>query len=166
MSTFVTTNVRLPRDVHKQLKMRALEENKSVAELIRESVARYQQTEVREAVALYEVGPHVEIMRASGKPTSEEDDILEMFSQMALDFLSVLDQLRSAIPTLDADQVERAKAEIDALRLRALVAEFQTEFPDLEPDEALLRVIGVNPETPVEEEKRLLRRFLAERYQV
>ena len=77
-----------------------------------------------------------------------------------------LTPLRSAIPTLDADQVERAKAEIDALRLQALVAEFQTEFPDLEPGEALLRVVGVNPESPVGEEKRLLRHILAERYQV
>jgi len=37
----VTTNVRLPKEMHRALKWRAVEENTSVAALIRESIARY-----------------------------------------------------------------------------------------------------------------------------
>jgi hypothetical protein len=38
---YVTTNVRLPKEMHRALKWRAVEENTSVAALIRESIARY-----------------------------------------------------------------------------------------------------------------------------
>ena len=38
---YVTTNVRLPKEMHRELKWRAVEENSSVAALIRESIARY-----------------------------------------------------------------------------------------------------------------------------
>jgi len=38
---YTTTNVRLPKEMHRALKWRALEENTSVAALIRESIARY-----------------------------------------------------------------------------------------------------------------------------
>jgi hypothetical protein len=41
MSTYVTTNVRLPAQMLKALKRRAVEENTSVAELIRASVTNY-----------------------------------------------------------------------------------------------------------------------------
>ncbi len=38
---YVTTNVRLSKEMHQALKWRAVEENTSVAALIRESIARY-----------------------------------------------------------------------------------------------------------------------------
>jgi predicted DNA-binding protein len=38
---YVTTNVRLPAETLKALKRRAVEENKSVSQLIRESVVQY-----------------------------------------------------------------------------------------------------------------------------
>ena len=38
---YVTTNVRLPKEMHRALKWRAVEENTSVAALVRESIARY-----------------------------------------------------------------------------------------------------------------------------
>jgi hypothetical protein len=38
---YVTTNVRLPKEMHRALKGRAVEENTSMAALIRESIARY-----------------------------------------------------------------------------------------------------------------------------
>jgi hypothetical protein len=41
MTEYVTTNIRLPRDLYRQAKRRALEEEKSLAEVIRESVAQY-----------------------------------------------------------------------------------------------------------------------------
>ena len=41
MSTYVTTNVRLPAQMLKALKRRAVEENTSVAELIRASLTSY-----------------------------------------------------------------------------------------------------------------------------
>jgi hypothetical protein len=41
MTEYVTTNVRLPKELYRQAKRRALEEEKSLAEVIRESVAQY-----------------------------------------------------------------------------------------------------------------------------
>ena len=41
MSKYVTTNIRLPKDVYRKIKHRALEEEKSMAQVIRESVAQY-----------------------------------------------------------------------------------------------------------------------------
>jgi len=41
MTEYVTTNIRLPKDLHRRLKRRALDEDKSLSQLIRESVARY-----------------------------------------------------------------------------------------------------------------------------
>jgi hypothetical protein len=38
---YVTTNIRLPRALHRALKHRAVEEHKSLAQLVRESVAAY-----------------------------------------------------------------------------------------------------------------------------
>ncbi|GEM_PF-557382 len=38
---YVTTNIRLPKEMHRELKRRALEENTSVSALIRESVTSY-----------------------------------------------------------------------------------------------------------------------------
>jgi predicted DNA-binding protein len=35
---YVTTNVRLPQEAHRQLKLRAFQEEKSLAELIREAI--------------------------------------------------------------------------------------------------------------------------------
>lgn len=35
---YITTNVRLPQEAHRQLKLRALQEEKSLAELIREAI--------------------------------------------------------------------------------------------------------------------------------
>ena len=41
MAEYVTTNVRLSREAYRELKRRALDEEKSLAEIIRESVAQY-----------------------------------------------------------------------------------------------------------------------------
>jgi hypothetical protein len=41
MTEYVTTNIRLPKDVYREIKRRALEEEKSLAQVIRESVALY-----------------------------------------------------------------------------------------------------------------------------
>jgi hypothetical protein len=41
MTEYVTTNIRLPKDVYREIKRRALEEEKSLAQVIRESVAQY-----------------------------------------------------------------------------------------------------------------------------
>jgi len=40
MSDYITTNIRLPREILKALKHKAVEENKSVSQLIRESVLK------------------------------------------------------------------------------------------------------------------------------
>jgi predicted transcriptional regulator len=41
MTEYVTTNIRLPKDVYRKIKHRALEEEKSLAQIIRESVMQY-----------------------------------------------------------------------------------------------------------------------------
>ena len=41
MTEYVTTNIRLPKDVYREIKRRALEEEKSLAQVIRESVVQY-----------------------------------------------------------------------------------------------------------------------------
>ena len=41
MIEYVTTNIRLPRDLYREAKQRAIEEEKSLAQVIRESVAQY-----------------------------------------------------------------------------------------------------------------------------
>jgi hypothetical protein len=41
MTEYVTTNIRLPKDVYREIKHRALEEEKSLAQIIRESVVQY-----------------------------------------------------------------------------------------------------------------------------
>jgi hypothetical protein len=41
MTEYVTTNIRLPRELYRLVKRRALEEEKSLAEVIRESVVQY-----------------------------------------------------------------------------------------------------------------------------
>lgn len=41
MTEYVTTNIRLPKDLYRQIKRRALDEEKSLAQLIRESIVEY-----------------------------------------------------------------------------------------------------------------------------
>ena len=41
MTEYVTTNIRLPKDVYREIKRRALEEEKSLAQVVRESVVQY-----------------------------------------------------------------------------------------------------------------------------
>ena len=41
MTEYVTTNIRLPKAMHDRIRQLALEENKSMAEVIRESLAEY-----------------------------------------------------------------------------------------------------------------------------
>ena len=41
MTEYVTTNIRLPKDVYRQIKRRVLEDEKSLAQVIRESVVQY-----------------------------------------------------------------------------------------------------------------------------
>ena len=47
-TTFITTNVRLPRSLHKTLKRRAVEEEKSFAELVRDVLVDYNQASAHE----------------------------------------------------------------------------------------------------------------------
>ena len=41
MTEYVTTNIRLPKDLYRRLKRQALEEEKSLSQVVRESVASY-----------------------------------------------------------------------------------------------------------------------------
>ena len=41
MAEYVTTNIRFPKELHRELKRRALEADKSLAEIVRESVIQY-----------------------------------------------------------------------------------------------------------------------------
>jgi hypothetical protein len=41
MTEYVTTNVRLPKDLYRRLKRQALEEEKSLSQIVRESVTNY-----------------------------------------------------------------------------------------------------------------------------
>lgn len=41
MTDYVTTNIRLPRAMHERLKRRAVEESKSLAQVVRESLVEY-----------------------------------------------------------------------------------------------------------------------------
>ena len=41
MTEYVTTNIRLPKDLYRQAKRRALDEEKSLAQIIRESIVEY-----------------------------------------------------------------------------------------------------------------------------
>jgi hypothetical protein len=41
MTEYVTTNIRLPKEVYREIKRRALEEEKSLAQVVRESVVQY-----------------------------------------------------------------------------------------------------------------------------
>lgn len=41
MTEYVTTNIRLPKAMHERVKRLALEENKSMAQVVRESVVHY-----------------------------------------------------------------------------------------------------------------------------
>ena len=41
MTEYVTTNIRLPKDLYRRLKRQALEEEKSLSQIVRESVTSY-----------------------------------------------------------------------------------------------------------------------------
>ncbi len=41
MTEYVTTNIRLPKQLHKALKLRAAEEDKSMAQVLREAAVQY-----------------------------------------------------------------------------------------------------------------------------
>lgn len=41
MTEYVTTNIRLPKAMHERIKRLALEENKSMAQVVRESLVQY-----------------------------------------------------------------------------------------------------------------------------
>lgn len=41
MTEYVTTNIRMPKDLYRQAKLRALKEEKSLAQVIRESMVLY-----------------------------------------------------------------------------------------------------------------------------
>ena len=71
---YVTTNVRLPKEMHRALKWRAVEENSSVAALIRESIARYL-TEEQTAVVPPEDEPVPDPIFRLGFLTAESEVI-------------------------------------------------------------------------------------------
>jgi hypothetical protein len=71
---YVTTNVRLPKEMHRALKWRAVEENTSVAALIRESIARYL-IEEQTAVAPTEDKPASDPVFQLGSLTAESEVI-------------------------------------------------------------------------------------------
>ncbi len=60
MTEYVTTNIRLPKDVYREIKRRALEEEKSLAQVIRESVVQY-------------LTAPVEVLSRSEKPAMADD---------------------------------------------------------------------------------------------
>lgn len=41
MAVYVTTNIRISKEMHKRLKLKAVEDNKSVSQLIREAIQGY-----------------------------------------------------------------------------------------------------------------------------
>jgi hypothetical protein len=61
MTEYVTTNIRLPRDLHRRLKRRALEEEKGLSQVVRESVVSFlagaslAESEISDNAALEEV---------------------------------------------------------------------------------------------------------------
>jgi predicted DNA-binding protein len=57
---FVTTNIRLPKEVLKKLKHKAVEDNKSVSQLIREAVQKFI------------LGPHKEANQDIAENTEEK----------------------------------------------------------------------------------------------
>jgi plasmid stability protein len=71
---YVTTNVRLPKEMHRALKWRAVEENTSMAALVRESIARYLVEEQTEAV-LSEEKPISDPIFQLGSLTAESEVI-------------------------------------------------------------------------------------------
>ena len=71
---YVTTNVRLPKEMHRALKWRAVEENTSVAALIRESIARYL-IEEQTAVVPSEGEPVSDLIFQLGSLTTESEII-------------------------------------------------------------------------------------------
>ena len=67
MTEYVTTNVRLPRELYREAKRRALEEQKSLAEIIRESLVQYL------------VGSSAELEKARERPAIDwENDPLSL----------------------------------------------------------------------------------------
>mgnify|MGYP001025373498 CR=1 FL=1 len=71
---YVTTNVRLPKEMYRTLKWRAVEENTSVAALIRESIARYL-VEEQAAVISLEDEPISDPIFQLGSLTAESEII-------------------------------------------------------------------------------------------
>jgi hypothetical protein len=70
MGTYVTTNVRLPAEMLKALKRRALDEGTSVADLVRASVASYLVRDDGQAVD-YENDPFFALGREPGVGPSD-----------------------------------------------------------------------------------------------
>ena len=95
--------------------------------------------------------------------TATTETLWQDFDRSALTFLDMLNQMQVQIPTLDLARAERVRAEVERLSLEALAAEFKAEFPNLEPDEELLQLVGVNPEGSAEEDMLRLREALQER---
>lgn len=62
MSNLVTTNIRLPREMIKALKIRAAEEGKNMSFLIREAVEEYLSEKIELTPSDYDEDPFAEIM--------------------------------------------------------------------------------------------------------
>jgi len=85
------------------------------------------------------------------------------FSTHALTFLKALSALERQRPSIIKHaQVERIRAEVQKLRIKALEAKLRADFPDIEIDYDLLDLVGIDEDIPVEKERELLGRVLEE----
>ena len=85
------------------------------------------------------------------------------FEQGTMVYLGLLDKVEEQRPPFfDHARVKRVKKEIERLRLDALAAEIRAEYPDAEIDWELLKMVGTEPDLPLEEEPKALAEILWE----
>ena len=89
--------------------------------------------------------------------------IAREFDRGTLAYLSLLKKFEEQMPVLlDRDRMERIRREIEELRLDTLLAEVQAEYPDIEIDRELLKMVGTEPDLPLEKEPEALAQILWE----
>jgi len=89
--------------------------------------------------------------------------ITREFDRGTLAYLGLLDRVKEQAPPLfDPARIERVRQEVEELRLEALAAELRAEYPDIEIDYDLLKMVGTEPDLPLEEEPEALAEILWE----
>lgn len=89
--------------------------------------------------------------------------IAREFDRATLAYLSLLEKVTEHMPSLfDRTRLERVRKEVEELRLEALAAEIRAEYPDIEIDRDLLKMVGTEPDLPLEEEPQALAAILWE----